>query len=551
MKKYNYLKKAALVVSAALALASCESDVWENHYSTGADIPSMTLGETIESMPEYSNFVAALKTTYMYNGDKQLVKTYWDLLNESQYLTVWLPDNSSISEEKWKEYTADVDVKNHKQVGEEFIMNHIARFSHTVGASTDEKIMMLSEKAYKSSPDNISDIKYKENGTNIRCTNGILHKLQGKIEYLPSIYEYLTANSEYADFFGKWFAQYTKLEIDEKKSVAAGVNDEGNMEYVDSVMIEKSVLMDKFGLINEEDSDYVVIMPSLNLLNEEYDRISKFFEYGEVQPGRDSLQMFYTMDAIMTDMFFNMSESSQKSPEDSIVSTLFDKNENISENKSYHVYYKPFEADGLIGKSTGKVSCSNGVIYIVDEWPFKDNMTFLRPIKVQAEDVRLSGMQLYQRNVYLYNAQGKQTGMTTVMDVSKDGVKNWSVKYQMDNNLKGKYIARIVFYPNQTDPRPYYLSPSVTYRVDTEAETLYENRVWINPKRSFVAPLVVCGSGTVDQIVTDTVEFKTCNYMTNISRATVVLGCAVSDNNADLYTSNVWIDYIELEPVFE
>lgn len=550
MNKINYLRKIALVVSASLILASCESDVWENHYSTGSDVPTMTLGETIESMPEYSNFVAALKTTYMFNGDKQLVKTYWDLLNESQYLTVWLPSNDAVTAEKWNEYTStDMDAKNHKLIGDEFIMNHIARFSHTVGASTDEKVMMLSEKAYKSQADNISDVKYIK--TNIRCTNGILHQLQGKIEYLPSIYKYLTTSADYADIFGKWFAQYTKLEIDEKKSVAAGVNDEGNMEYVDSVMIEKSVLMDKFGLINEEDSDYVVIMPSPELLQAEYERISQYYIYGEAQPGRDSLQKFNTMSAIMTDMFFNMSESSQKSPEDSIVSTLYDKNENLQEKKSYHVYYKPFEADGLIGKSASKVNCSNGTIYIVNEWPYADAMTFRRPIKIQAEDVRLSGMNLNQRNVYLYDENGKQSGVVSVMEISKEGVKNWTANYPVDDNLKGKYVVRLNFYPNLNDPRPYYLSPVVKYRVDTEAEILYEHKVQIGPRRIVTLPFEVCKSGTVDQIVTDTIEFKTCNYNTNVSRATVVLSSAISDNNVEKYSANVWLDYIELEPVFE
>lgn len=551
MKKFNLLRKAAWVTSAVLILSSCESDVWKEHYSTGDDVPTKNLAETIESMPEYSNFVKALKTTYMFNGDKQLVKTYWDLLNESQYLTVWLPSNDAISAEKWAEYTnSDMDSKDHLKVGEELIMNHIARFSHTVGASTKEKITMLSEKSYRSNPDNISDVQYMEKGTNIRCVNGILHKLDGKIDYLPSIYEYLVTAPEYRDFFGKWLEQYTKLEIDENKSVASGVNDEGNMEYVDSVMIEKSIIMDKFGFINSEDSTYAVILPSPELFRERYDSISKFYEYGEVQPGRDSLQQFYTFYAMMTDMFFNMSETGQKSPEDSIVSTLFDKSERMREHLPYHVYYKPFESDGIIGRSSSQVNCSNGEVYIVDEWPFVDSLTFLRPIKIQAEDVRLSGMVLNQRTVYLTDEDGKMIGMTRVMDISKEGVKNWDAIYQVDNNLKGKYTVNLVFCPNQNDPRPYYLSPVVKYRVDSEAEVLYEHKITVG-RRKVNAPFEVCLNQKPDTIVTDAVEFKTCNYKTNVSRASVTLTSSISDNNVDKYSPNVWLDYIELRPVIE
>ena len=551
MKKFNLLRKAAWVVSAVLILSSCESDVWKEHYSTGDDVPTKNLAETIESMPEYSNFVKALKTTYMFNGDKQLVKTYWDLLNESQYLTVWLPSNESISPEKWAEYTnSDMDSKDHLKVGEELIMNHIARFSHTVGASSKGKITMLSEKSYRTSSESISNVKYVANGTNVRCTNGILHKLEGKIEYLPNIYEYLVSVPEYQEIFGKWLAQYTKLEIDEKKSIASGVNDEGNMEYVDSVMIEKSIILDKYGFVNCEDSTYAVILPSPELFNKKFNEISKFYEYGEVQPGRDSLQRFYTYDAILTDMFFNMSETGQKSPEDSIVSTRFNKAERMTDPHPYHVYYKPFDSDGIIGKSSRTVNCSNGDIYIVDEWPFVDSLTFLRPIKVEAEDVRLSGMVLNQRTVYLTDDEGKQIGMTRVMDISREGMKRWDALYQIDNNLKGKYTVHIVFCPNRNDPRPYIISPVVKYRVESDAEILYEHKVQAG-KRWVSAPIKVCVDQKPDTIVTDVVEFKTCNYKTNVSRASVTVTCSISDNDVDKYASNVWLDYIELRPVIE
>ena len=134
----NYFKKltrSVWVVSAILVLGSCESDVWKDHYSYKSDsnAPVSTLAETIESIPGSAKFVQALKTTFMYNGDKELRVTYWDFLNGDQFLTVWLPSEGSISESEWAEYTSTDPGKDHKKIGTQFIMNHIARFSHPVG----------------------------------------------------------------------------------------------------------------------------------------------------------------------------------------------------------------------------------------------------------------------------------------------------------------------------------------------------------------------------------------------------------------------------------
>ena len=129
----NYFKKltrSVWVVSAILVLASCESDVWKDHYNYKSDsnAPVSSLAETIESIPGSANFVKALKTTFMFNGDKQLFISYWEFLDGDQFLTVWLP--SGISEEEWAEYTKENKTQEeNKKVGSQFIMNHIAHLN--------------------------------------------------------------------------------------------------------------------------------------------------------------------------------------------------------------------------------------------------------------------------------------------------------------------------------------------------------------------------------------------------------------------------------------
>lgn len=552
-KYFNSLRKTVWVASAMLILASCESDAWKDHYSTDENVPTKNLAETIESTEGAENFVQALKTTYMYNGNKQLVKTYWDLLCESQFMTVWLPSEDSVTPEEWAEYTSDdMENKDHKKIGTEFIMNHIARFSHCVGAATKGKITMLSEKAYTATPSDISYVKYQDNGMNIRCTNGILHKLDGKIEYRPNIYEYITTSPEYLEIFGKWFAQYTKSEIDEKRSVASGINDEGVMEYVDSVMIERNALMDKYGFINAEDSNYAVILPTPELWVEMYDSIKQFFEYVSVQPGRDSLQQYWAYNAMMTDMFFNMNKTTQKSANDSVVSTQFSRAERQTEKNPYHVYYKPNDEGGLFASRIDSVVCSNGVIYIVDKWPFVDSLTYRRPIRLEVEDVRLSGFTMTPRNVN-FLPDGTSIPMAKVMSISKDGATQWDADFTINNYLKGKYRVKVIFYPNLNDPRPYKLSPQVMYYDPnkTKPDVLFQSTIIGSRGRPQTSPVTLCGDGRDTTYVTDVVTFPSCDYKTDNSRVTVRISSSISQSYVKDFSPTVWIDKIVLEPVIE
>ncbi len=559
MNKYRLLKKTAWAALAVLALASCKSEVWKEHYSTNDDVPTMTLAQTIESMPEYSNFVKALKSTFTFNEKNMTNVTYWDLLNESNFMTVWLPTNGSIAPEVWEQYTKPVRDKTreeHLKFGTEFLMNHIARFSHTVGSATDERITMLSGKGYDATPTSLAGTDYQANGTNIRCSNGILHKLDGKIEYLPSIYEYLTTNSDYKEF-GQWFAQYTKYEIDVDKSVEKGIVD-GQMVYADSVMKISSVLLDKFGYINEEDSNYIMLLPAPELLSQEFNRIKDYFEYESLRDDADSLQKFYTYQAMMTDMFFNMNKGVNPHAADSIVSTLFKLEERLSDSIPYHVYKNPRGENGILASAKDSAMCSNGKVYFFDKWPFKDNMTFLRPIKVEAEDVMLaSDFTFRPRN--LYRDYYGNSFQATVMEVDRTGFDNWEAPFYIPNTLKASYKMKIVLRRNTVTNRAYYLLPTVSLYSEfkdlskTAAELEKEAQVYkpsgLNPYKYYCGDKNNTNIKDPDVIESPAFSLKHCNYETNLDLCRVLLSCKAT--NKETQTSTVWIDCIILEPVIE
>lgn len=560
----NYFKKltrSVWVVSAILVLGSCESDVWKDHYSYKSDsnAPVSTLAETIESIPGSAKFVQALKTTFMYNGDKELRVTYWDFLNGDQFLTVWLPSEGSISESEWAEYTSTDPGKDHKKIGTQFIMNHIARFSHPVGSATKEKVNMMSEKAFRSTAQGMGDVAYLSSNT--RCTNGILHCIDGRLVYRPSLYEYITSLSkteksakgsiyDYQERLGDWFDKFTVEDVDEKRSVAGDIDDEGVVQYIDKVIIKSSILMKKFGYISVEDSNYAIVLPTPAVWDSVYDTLKYYYTYGEVeaQEVRDSMLEFWTNSAMLTDMFFNM--NIQKHPNDSVTSTLFKWAERMSDKIPYHVYQKPYAAGGLFADRIDSVVCSNGVIYIRDNWPFADSLTFRRPIKIEAEDQRLSGVTTNPRTINYF--AGKRYNNLRVMEVSKTTAA-WEADYTIEDNLRGKYMVKLVIFPNTVVAMPNLIHPVVSYTANVKNEILPNGeKYYMRGTRKFALNDTVGRDLTkIDTVVIGPVDFPTSNYNNKPGRVTVTLKSAITNANANQFSNKVWLDCIILEPVFE
>ena len=566
MKKYfNSFKGCVLMLLGMFVLASCESETWKEHYSTnqGGSGDVKTLAEELASLPNAKKFVETLKNTYIYDGDKQTVLTYWKMLDDthSQFLTVWVPsDDADIP---WDKYTAPLsdESKDHKKIGSEFILNHIAMFRHEVGPKTKEKgypqgyekIYMLSEKSFKSYADNIGGLRYADNGTNIRCANGLIHVLaNGKyMDYRPSIYEYITTAPEYRDVLGAWFEKYTVEEIDPKKSIAGGVNKDGEVEYVDSVMVKRSVIMNNFkAFISEEDSNYAMVLPTPDVWTTMYDSAKQFYEYWETERGRDSLQDFYTKSALLTDMFFNMNDWVQKSPSDSVVSTLFSKNTRKENKIPYNVDYKPYDKQtGLFGACQDSIMLSNGVIYRWNTWPYEDSLTYRRTIRIEAEDAKLQsdqGFVLNRRYVSRINGV-KLPKSIQVMEISAN-MKDWDAVYPIENNLKGWYEFKLVIAPQSTPALPNIFHP-VVYYVDGSDKnlTLIDDKKKVGfawKKTNFENDMT-----KLDTITIGRAEIPACNYKTTSSRLRLQISSAISGSLANDHTEKMLLDCILLEPI--
>ena len=416
---------------------------------------------------------------------------------------------------------------------------------------------MLSDKSFRSTGDLMGHVGYTK--TNIRCTNGILHCLDGTLVYRPSLYEYITGLSQtvpsesgkiydYQTRLGDWFDKYTLEEVDEKKSVAGDIDDEGVVQYIDKVIIKSSILMKKFGFISVEDSNYALVLPTPAVWDSVYDTVKYYYTYGEVEEARDSMQEFWTNSAMLTDVFFNM--NIQNHPKDSVTSTLFKWAERMSEKLPYHVYQKPYAANGLFADRLDSVICSNGIIYIKDFWPFVDSLTFRRPIKIEAEDQRISGVTTNPRTINYLG--GRRFNNLRVMEISK-ATSAWEADYTIEDNLRGKYLVKLVIFPNTIVAMPNLIHPVVSYTADIKSEILENGEKkykrgarWIQLNDTVGRDLT-----KIDTVVIGPVDFPYSNYNNKPGRVTVTLKSAINNSNEDMFSNKVWLDCIILEPVIE
>ena len=563
MKRYFSISKSVLLAAAALfAFGSCQ-DTWNEHYSfkeTESKYPVAKLAETLDDISGYGKFYDALRNTKMCDKNGiPLDETFLDLLMEDQFLTVFAPSDAANVD--WALYTKKGKTNaEHKEVGEKFLKNHIARFKNSVTSDTT-KVTMLNGKIYSIMPAGIEGNGYHGDDLNIRCSNGVLHCIDGYLNYLPSLYEYLTTAPEYKGILGDWYKSFTIAELDPYESVAGGLNENGEIWYVDSVTYESNILMSRYGRIISEDSTYSIVLPSPALWDTVYNRIAKSFVYAERALNNDSLQQFYTRTTMLTDMFYSMNPKVQRFLPDSVVSTRYSAAENRREGVAYHVFRHPYDNDGIFGSASSTVKCSNGTIYIIDEWPFQDQLTYMRPIKLEAESItNLTGFIAKQQSVSVISGDTLKNPVQ-VMRISQEGVKNWTAKVFLYDNLKGKYRVKFVMAPNTVDDLPAYLHPIVSYALpDGTTETLIDSA-------RIVQQEIIPGSGMfieqkinyymvnnmtkLDTIDIGVVDIPYCNYDMLQAKLSVTMVSGVNERNSDRYSSEVWLDCIILDPIVE
>lgn len=393
--KNIYIKVLGLAV-ATLTLVAC-SDTWNDHYETTAnDVQSGTLWDAIKGNSNLSNFASVVAAC---GYDKSLAS--------SQVFTVFAPTNDNFSNEEATrliaEYNQQKGVVNDddNSVVKQFVQNHIALYNHSVSASSNDSLMLMNGKNIMLKSDAVGEVPFLS--SNLHYSNGVLFVVNGKVDYEPNVFEYLTMDAD-LDSLRSFFYndRFYRKEFLPNRSVAGGFVD-GKTVYLDSVFYQQNDLFDYDFLdayINEEDSLYWMIAPTNNVWRGLIDEYTQYFNYDDQVSFRDSLAYTNPRLAIVKGTIFSRSYNTDAAIADSAMSTnaiyrYINRRSMWGENFLHYYQYgdatgysllKPTQAPyGVFADTQNKV-CSNGLVMKTDTWKINPLNSFFQWIIVEAED---------------------------------------------------------------------------------------------------------------------------------------------------------------------
>lgn len=367
MKTMKYILMAFLPLMAL----SCQ-DEWDEHYGQANPMASQeSLWQALKGRAELSNFVRLVENVgyeYYIDGDRMF--------------TLFVPTNDCLTE-------ADVDsltevynaqksnrIKNNDNtVIKQVLQNHMAMYNYAAIASGDSvQMMMLNGKYSYLADGGVNGVKYLS--SNMLYRNGVLFTVGSRLPYFANVSEYFTMDDE-LDSIASFFSRYNVYEFDASRSVPGEIVD-GKTVYLDSVMNLKNVMFDELGYINREDSAYWMVVPTDRQWRKLYEEYKTYFNYDNRTAKRDSVENVMTHKAIVQGTVFNMNV--QPSVNDSVISTNY--------NKANYRYYKclrPFDEGGVFSGARS-VECSNGKVFISDNWAIDKRTTFFQEVKIEAEN---------------------------------------------------------------------------------------------------------------------------------------------------------------------
>lgn len=363
--------KYILMAFLPLMALSCQ-DEWDEHYGQTNPMASQeSLWQALKGHAELSNFVRLVENVgyeYYFDGDRMF--------------TLFVPTNDCLTE-------ADVDsltevynaqksnrIKNNdNSVIKQVLQNHMAMYNYAAIASGDSvQMMMLNGKYSYLADGGVNGVKYLS--SNMLYRNGVLFTVGSRLPYFANVSEYFTMDDE-LDSIAFFFSRYNVYEFDASRSVPGEIVD-GKTVYLDSVMNLKNVMFDELGYINREDSAYWMVVPTDRQWRKLYEEYKTYFNYDNRTAKRDSVENVMTHKAIVQGTVFNMNV--QPSVNDSVISTNY--------NKANYRYYKclrPFDEGGVFSGARS-VECSNGKVFISDNWAIDKRTTFFQEVKIEAEN---------------------------------------------------------------------------------------------------------------------------------------------------------------------
>lgn len=328
------MKAGLLGVAVLLGATACTDDHFD--IKTNTTSGANTLWQNIQSTADLSEVASILQRAKVMKSetDRGQKQSYAELLDQSQEFTAWLPKNGSFDAQSYLDRLDQADslaathvladslsaLRINYEVGTQFVRNHVARFNYS-SITSSQQIRMLNGKllTYDVANNTFNDVAIS--GSSILSSNGTLHILNGISPFAYNIYDFLSYDSRMTKLFEAIDA-FNVYEFSASSSTEGTMNNDGEMEYVDSIYVRSNELLSNASLggISNEDSVFVAVFPSDACYDAAKEKLAKYFEYASsynyewsteshdfnyksakaYKPNVDSLTNAKVLDAILT-----------------------------------------------------------------------------------------------------------------------------------------------------------------------------------------------------------------------------------------------------------
>ena len=602
MTKNKYTKwLTGTMMTAALAagITACSDD----HFDISSDVlGTKTIWQNIQSSQNLSEFADILQNVkYSTSEDKTTPETYADLLNGDQTFTVWAPANGTFNYSYYKGLLQSGVRDSIYKVETELIRNNMTRYAQVLNGKDSVKLDLFNSKSAWFNHDK-GTLKGKKLTTpNIGSSNGVLHVIEGAVDYQPNLYEFLASRPD-LDSINTFIKKFQKIEFNEHASTQ-GPTVDGKVTWVDSVTSIANDYTRSFldAYLNREDSNYVMVIPTNKAWTETLDKTKAYFHYKnsykqdintQTEQGADtvlsgtetrfseaeldSIINLRCKNAICQNLVFNANWQYERVPittlkdvanADSIKSTAgmkFKKPGTLNASNKENCVEADFNT--IFGNNT-PIELSNGYAFVVDEFTY--------PTTVFAPKYDLSPMQIYDSsdnqcvfssNTRTYTRDLDGQPLDSIYQLSnfvmgaKTATSHPGSFFKLRNMLSCKYDIYVVISYNTQDLLPNKFRAYLSF--DDELKR-YENQALKNPSEDAVDASGSSIAGTnyfvnrpphYDEngkyCFTDTVliakdfEFPVCYQGLNNAFPILQLKSNFTTKEKSLYSREIWVNAI-------
>jgi uncharacterized surface protein with fasciclin (FAS1) repeats len=290
----NKIKTLLVIALSAGAFWAC-TEQWDDHYTKAVDNKGDDLYTTLSKNANLSKFLRMVEIcglTEQFAG--------------GEALTVWAPSNDALIAVNVENMTAE-DSAQIQQI----VFNHIARYNYSTSdtelSADGKRVFMYNKKwaAFQKQGENYLFGTVPLDLKNIVCSNGVLHSLNGIAPFQHNLWELIQFDPELID--SKTLLQrYDTLIFDHERSRKLGIGSDGRTIY-DSVTIFRNKMLERLGVIYDEDSLFSCVLPTQAAYQATYNQYAQYFKSNGGIDGKGNktkIQKERTDSAIFNNLIF-------------------------------------------------------------------------------------------------------------------------------------------------------------------------------------------------------------------------------------------------------